>query len=146
MVARNRKKSNRKGAKRRLSASQLRKKRSNAAKKGWQTRRHKAFVSREVLDLQDMLEKSRKELEEAKVERDAIRDEMRHIKETGEIAGGLQFPPKRSRPRKEVVKEFMDRAVRLYGSGPGLLDTAHDLAEYYDIEINEIYDEWYGET
>jgi DNA-binding XRE family transcriptional regulator len=140
----NRKKSKSKGRQKRVSSS---KKRSFAAKKGWQTRRHNAFIAREVKDLRDQLEKSKKELAEVGVQRDTLKDEIRTIKETGEISGGMHFPPKRHRPRRDVVKEFMNRAVRLYGKeGPGLLDTAHDLAEYYEVEINDVFNEWYEEV
>jgi hypothetical protein len=59
---------------------------------------------------------------------------------------GPAYKPKRYLSRKEMIDQFMDRAERLYGSGPGLLDTAHDLADYYEIDLDQIFDEWYEET
>jgi len=102
-------------------------KRSTAARKGWITRKLKE---------QKRIRELEKELEEA-------RELIKRIEE-GVVS---QFPPpKRHLSRKEMIDQFLDRAERLYGSGPGLLDTAKDLADYYEVSLDQIFDEWYEET
>src|SRR4029079_3853846 len=108
--------------------------RSAAAKKGWQTRREKAFLARELEQLRTLLEKEGKVLqtlrrqvveEQRKVE--TIRKEFQ--KEQKRLSGmqtKLETIAKEVAPEthhlpfdKGTVAYYMDQAWRLYGAGPG---------------------------
>jgi len=125
------------------------KKRSRAAKQGWKTRRRNALIaSRKIIaetkitSLEKHIGRLKKELDESrdKMERERITAE---IKEKAREAGVPQFPAPPRMPRNQTIKTFMDQAHRIYSKGPGLLDTAYELAEYYEISVDEVFDIWY---
>jgi hypothetical protein len=111
------------------SKSKKSRKRSIAARKGWLTRKLKE---------QQRIRELEKELEQARERLKQVESELKTLPEIKSA--------KRHLTRKEMIDQFLDRAERLYGSGPGLLDTAKDLADYYEIDIDQIFDEWYEET
>lgn len=135
-------------------------KRSLAAKKGWATRRKNALLKRELGRLQKELEAEGKRLKKAK--RDMKREKKRvaalhkeaskigeHIvmlkAEAMNVKEEAQVPVVMGTKRKmtkESIAEYMDRAWRLYGRSPGLYDSALELADYWDVDVNEVFDLW----
>ena len=147
MVTRKRKKS--KSKKRSSPRTKQYKKRSQAAKQGWVTRRRNALaLSRKIIaetkigSLEKKIKHLREELDESrdKLEKERI---TAKIKEEVAKADIPQFPAPPRMPRNQTIKTFMDQAHRIYSKGPGLLDTAYELAEYYEISVDEVFDIWY---
>lgn len=126
------------------------KKRSRAAKQGWKTRRlnaieksRKIISETKIASLEKKIVHLREELEESRGDIEKQREITRQIREEAEKAEVPQFPAPPRMPRNQTIKTFMDQAYRIYAKGPGLLDTAYELAEYYDISVDEVFDIWY---
>lgn len=155
MVTRKRKKSKSKkrSSPRTTSKSPVRgkafKKRSRAAKQGWKTRRRNALIASRKIIAETKISSLGKKIERLKKELDESRDEIEKeritakIKAEAEKADIPQFPAPPRMPRNQTIKTFMDQAYRIYSKGPGLLDTAYELAEYYEISVDEVFDIWY---
>lgn len=126
------------------SKRQLFIKRSRAAKKGWATRRAKTKSSRKTKSSPKtkLLLKEIKTLEKT-IKRLQIELEDSKKQLTTRPKEAPQFPPPPQVSRNYNIKTFMDRALRLYSKGPGLLDMAYELAEYYEIDVDEVMDIWY---
>ncbi len=125
-------------------------KRSAAAKKGWETRRKNAFIAHEVDRLREELTRVKDMLKSAQsvtmTERKrtkALEKELARIKESASSAAP-PFPLKRKKrgkqSRKKAIQDHLERAKRIYGKGPGFYDTVMELADYYDVDVDEVYE------
>ena len=135
-------------------------KRAQAAKKGWATRRKNALLARELERLREQLaaekrklKKAKREFERGKKRVSALRKEESVIHESIVMLKAEQIHvkdfevpvvigTKRRRMTKGAVAEYMDRAWRLYGRSPGLYDSALELADYWEVSVDEVFDLW----